>query len=98
MVTAVLFELVGVALAAVACSGAVAGVAVGRAKTRALARLEKTIPDVAPAPGPVDVSRGPFRTPGRESSSGDARPRRSRRGGRLFHHDYDLMIGRTFFR
>lgn len=78
----------------VVSSGAavVAGALVARARTRAVEALAATLPE----PASAEPSPGPFRTPAAMPvSPGDGRARRRKK---LYKHDYDLMIGRTFFR
>lgn len=92
MVTAEIFEVVGAVLALVASSGGIGGAILARDKTRTMKAFAATVPDVAPAAASEPSTSHPFR------DQPPATPPRALRPRRFFHHEYDLMVGRTMFR
>jgi hypothetical protein len=97
MVTAEIFEVVGAVLAFVASTGGIGGAIIARDKTRTMKAFAATVPDVA-----VLEERSPTEPqpphPFRDPATNPAPRRSSLRPRRLFHHQYDLMVGRTMFR
>jgi hypothetical protein len=79
-----------------ASGGLVAGVIAARRKTKAIEAFAGTVPDAADDSHAATASAlSPYRTPAIDDHAGAPR---KRRGGKLHHHRYDLMIGRTLFR
>ena len=84
----------GAALALGALAGALAGALVSRRKTRAIAEVGASLPDLVPGEIATETHPGPYRS----TAEGTPPERRRRRPGTLLQNPYDLMIGRTFCR
>jgi hypothetical protein len=83
------------ALAAIAASsGALAGFIAAHKKMRAVREIAESEPA-----GDETREAHPFRSPSEAPlSEVETTPARGRRAGRLHHHDYDRLVGRTFAR
>jgi hypothetical protein len=85
----VLFELTSVALAACAAASGFAGMLLARAKTRAIASVAATVPDLLESSEEATPGLGPFRTPSPpEPSAGPAARRRPRRRPKLLRRPH----------